>query len=75
MKPGRRRRRRRGRERNWLRMEDKPSLDLCVCVCRKKLLAPPDGLDEGSVSQSPSHALLGRDEEQKERCVVGPRGF
>lgn len=42
----------------------------CVCVCRRKRLIPEDGLDKG-LSQSPSQ-VLGWDEEQKERCVMGP---
>ncbi|KAM6353388.1 cyclic nucleotide-gated channel beta-1 [Alca torda] len=33
---------------------------------RRKLRAPEDGLDEGPVSQSPTQALLGWDEEQRE---------
>ncbi|XP_054055621.1 cyclic nucleotide-gated cation channel beta-1 [Rissa tridactyla] len=33
---------------------------------RRRLLAPEDGLDEGLVSQSPTRALLGWDEEQRE---------
>lgn len=53
----------------------KPSLSCCVCVCRRRLLAPADGLDEGRVRQSPTRVLLGWDEERQERCVVGPRGL
>lgn len=48
-------------------MGDKPSLGRCVFVPRRKLLAPEDGLDEGLVSQSPTRALLGREEEHRER--------
>ncbi|XP_010073329.1 PREDICTED: cyclic nucleotide-gated cation channel beta-1, partial [Pterocles gutturalis] len=33
---------------------------------RRKLLAPAEGLDEGLVGQSPTRALLGWDEEQRE---------
>ncbi|XP_074442879.1 cyclic nucleotide-gated channel beta-1 [Larus michahellis] len=33
---------------------------------RRRLLAPENGLDEGLVSQSPTRALLGWDEEQRE---------
>ncbi|XP_061225101.1 LOW QUALITY PROTEIN: cyclic nucleotide-gated cation channel beta-1 [Neopsephotus bourkii] len=33
---------------------------------RRKLLAPEDGLEEGPMSQSPTQALLGCDEEQKD---------
>lgn len=54
--------------------QDKPSLSHCACVRRRKLLAPENGLDEGLASQLPTRALLGWDEEQRERCVVGPRG-
>lgn len=67
-RPGRRSRR---RERSWLRMGDKLSLSRCVCVHRRKLLAPADALAEGLVIQSPTRGLLGWDEEQRERCVWG----
>ncbi|PKU42395.1 cyclic nucleotide-gated cation channel beta-1 [Limosa lapponica baueri] len=38
----------------------------CVCAHRRKLPAPEDGLDEGLVGQSPTQALLGWDEQQRE---------
>lgn len=44
----------------------KPTLGLCVCVCRRKRLLPEDALDKGLVSQSPSR-VLGWEEEQRER--------